>query len=195
MILQAASTRLTHEGDGTRDLQVPRQLFDAQKAAFARTTRSYAQRLDALVRLEASLRARRHDLAAAVAADFGGRAAEETLALELFPLLNEIRYARRHLKRWMAPQRAPVQWQFRPATARILHQPLGVVGILSPWNCPFFLTLAPLISVLAAGNHALLKPSELAPASAELIAGLIRSLFPPDYVTTILGGPDAAAAV
>src|SRR4051794_3337887 len=186
MMLPAARSRFEHEDDGARDLRGPRPLFDAQKAAFATATPSYAQRLDALARLEAALHGRRHELAAAVAADFGGRAAEETLALELFPLLNEIRYARWHLKRWMAPQRGAVQWLFWRASARFLHQPVGVVAILSPWNCPFFLTLAPLISVLAAGNHALLKPSELAPASAELIAGIIRSLFPPEYVTTIL---------
>jgi len=170
-----------------------RSLFEAQRRAFATTPPRYAQRLDALRGLEASLMKRRQEIAAAIAQDFGGRPAEETFALELFPLLNEIRHAYRNLKRWMAPQRAAVQWQFWPASARIVHQPLGVVGILSPWNCPFFLTLAPLTGVLAAGNHALLKPSELAPASAALIAAIVSDLFPPAYVATVLGGADTAA--
>src|SRR5258705_4655767 len=138
-----------------------RDLFNAQRRAFAANPPRYGQRLDALHALEASLMTRRHDIAAAVAEDFGGRPAEETFALELFPLLTEIRHACRNLKRWMAPRRAAVGWPFWPATARTVYQPLGVVGILSAWNCPFYLTLAPLTGVLAAGNHALLKPSEV----------------------------------
>jgi coniferyl-aldehyde dehydrogenase len=168
-------------------------LFDAQRRAFADHPPRYEQRLDALGALEAALGTRRQEIAAAVSEDFGGRPAEETFALELFPLLNEIRHARRNLKRWMAPQRAPVPWPFQPATARIVYQPLGVVGILSPWNCPLFLTLAPLTGVLAAGNHALLKPSELAPTSAGIIAAIISDLFPPEYVATIVGDAETAA--
>ena len=168
-------------------------LFDAQRRAFADNPPRYEQRLDALRALEASLTKRRHEIAAAISDDFGGRPAEETFALELFPLLNEIRHARRNLKRWMTPHRAPVAWPFQPSTARIVYQPLGVVGILSPWNCPLFLTLAPLTGVLAAGNHALLKPSELAPASAGIIAAIISDLFPPEYVATIVGDAETAA--
>jgi coniferyl-aldehyde dehydrogenase len=170
-----------------------RDLLEAQRRAFATSPPRYAQRVDALRALEESLSKRRHDIAAAIAEDFGGRPAEETFALELFPLLNEIRHACRNLKSWMKPRRAPVQWQFQPATARILYQPLGVVGILSPWNYPFFLTLAPLTGVLAAGNHALLKPSELAPASAELVVSILSDLFPREYVAAMTGGPDTAA--
>lgn len=170
-----------------------RDLFEAQRRAFATSPPRYAQRVDALRALGESLSKRRHDIAAAIAEDFGGRPAEETFALELFPLLNEIRHACRNLKSWMKPRRAPVQWQFWPATARILYQPLGVVGILAPWNYPFFLTLAPLTGVLAAGNHALLKPSELAPASAELVASILSDLFPREYVAAITGGADTAA--
>src|SRR3954466_11188494 len=89
-----------------------RGLFDAQRTAFATNPPNYAQRLDALRGLETSLMKRRREIAAAIAQDFGGRPAEETFALELFPLLNEIRHACRNLKRWMAPRRAAVQWQF-----------------------------------------------------------------------------------
>ena len=134
-------------------------LLAAQRRAFAARPPRYADRLDALRRLERALIARADDLAAAVSEDFGGRAAEETRALEIVPTLNEIRYARRHLKTWMAPRRAASQWQSWPAKARVVYQPLGVVGIVSPWNYPFYLTLAPLIGALAAGNPALIKPS------------------------------------
>jgi coniferyl-aldehyde dehydrogenase len=169
-------------------------LLAAQRRAFATQTPRYSDRLDALRRLESALIARAGDLVAAVSEDFGGRAAEETRALEIVPLLNEIRYARRHLKKWMAPRRAAVQWQAWPATARVTYQPLGVVGIVSPWNYPYYLTLAPLIGALAAGNHALVKPSELTPASAEFMKSLVAGLYPSEYVSMITGDADTAAA-
>jgi coniferyl-aldehyde dehydrogenase len=168
-------------------------LLAAQRAAFVSRPHGHAERVEALQALESALLTRRHDLAAAVSADFGGRAREETLALELFPLLNEIRCARRSLKQWMKPRRARTQWQFWPGTGRILHEPVGVVGILSTWNYPIFLSLAPLAGVLAAGNHALLKPSELAPRTAALIAEVLSGIYPASYVSVVAGGPDVAA--
>ena len=183
---------LTDVGHGSPDAGT---LLDLQRAAFAEDPPGYARRLDALRALERAIVTHQHDIVAAIAEDFGGRAAEETLALELFPLLNEIRYACRHLKGWMAPHRAPVQWQFWPARARVVYQPLGVVGVLSPWNYPFFLGLAPLAGILAAGNHALLKPSELAPASARLIQSIVAGSLAPSHVAVITGGADVAAAL
>jgi coniferyl-aldehyde dehydrogenase len=75
----------------------------------------------------------------------------------------------------------------------VQYQPLGVVGILSAWNYPVFLTLGPLVGAVAAGNHVMLKPSELAPRSAELIGSLIAELYPPDYITVVLGDSGVAA--
>ena len=170
-----------------------RDLLDAQRIAFAGRPPEYAERLDALRRLERALLQRQDDIAAAVSSDFGGRPAEETHALELFPLLLEIRHACRHLKRWMAPRRAPVPWPFWPAKAAFVHQPLGVVGILSTWNYPVFLSLAPLTGALAAGNHVLLKPSELAPATAVLLQDMLSELYPSTYVRVITGGAETAA--
>ena len=170
-----------------------RDLLDAQRIAFTRHQPGYAERLDALRRLERALLKRQDDIAAAVSLDFGGRPAEETRALELFPLLLEIRHACRHLQRWMAPRRAPVPWPFWPANAAVVHQPLGVVGILSPWNYPVFLSLAPVTGALAAGNHVLLKPSELAPATAALLQEMLSALYPSTYVSVITGGPETAA--
>ena len=176
------------------DAAQPAALLAAQRRAFAARPPCYADRLDALNRLERALIGRAADCVAAVSDDFGGRAPEETTALELVPLLNEIRYTRRRLRGWMDPRRASVQWQTWPATAHVTYQPLGVVGIVSPWNYPFYLTLTPLIGALAAGNHALIKPSETAPASAELMQSIIAELYAPEYVRVITGGPDVAAA-
>src|SRR5262249_42534702 len=154
---------------------------------FAASPPRYSERIDALRKLEGALLKRQDDITAAISDDFRGRAREETLALEVFPLLYEIRYACRHLKRWMAPRRVPVQWQFWPGKARVFYEPLGVVGILSTWNYPLYLTLAPFTGALSAGNHVLLKPSELAPATAELMKAIVSDLYPPEYVSVIIG--------
>src|SRR5262245_21969907 len=116
-----------------------KDLLDAQRKAFAERPPGYAARIDALRRLEAALLKRENDIVAAISRDFGGRSAEETRSLELFPLILEIRHARRNLGRWMKPARAPVAWPFWPARAAIHYRPLGVVGIVSPWNYPFYL--------------------------------------------------------
>ena len=168
-------------------------LLETQRCAFAARPPRYSERIDALRKLEGAMLKRQDDIIAAISDDFRGRAREETLALELFPLLYEIRYACRHLKRWMAPRRVPVQWQFWPGKARVFYEPLGVVGILSSWNYPLYLTLAPFTGALSAGNHVLLKPSELAPATAELMKAIVSDLYPPEYVSVIIGGPETAA--
>jgi coniferyl-aldehyde dehydrogenase len=171
-----------------------RALFEAQRTAFAAAPAGHAERVEALRGLDRLLARRQHDIADAVSEDFGGRARAETLALELLPVRNEIRHACASLKRWMRPRRARVQWQCWPATARISCQPLGVVGIVSSWNYPVFLALAPLTAALAAGNHALVKTSELAPATAAVLQAIVRELFPPAYASIVTGGADTAAA-
>ena len=167
-----------------------RAAFELQRSAARAHSPGYEERLRALRQLEQALLGRKVEIAKAISDDFGGRAVEETLALELFPLLNEIRYAIRHLRGWMAVQRAAVQWPFWPSAARVMYQPLGVVGILSTWNYPAYLSLAPAVGALAAGNHVLLKPSELAPATAEVLQRFVADIYSPEYVQVILG--DAA---
>ncbi len=151
--------------------------------------------MDALGKLEQSLLRNKDAIIGAIARDFGGRPAEETLTLELFPVLNEIRHARRRLEDWMTAERAPVAWQFWPGRAKVVYQPLGVVGIIAPWNYPLFLSFAPLVGAIAAGNHVMLKPSEQAPATAQLMQSIITKLYPPEYVTVILGEAEVAAGM
>ena len=169
-----------------------RASFETQRAAFRKNPPSYRDRIRTLRALERALLKQKDDIVQAISDDFGGRAPEETLSLELFPLLNEIRHSARHLKEWMEPRRADVPWQFWPARSQVFYQPLGVVGILAAWNYPLFLSLGPLVGALAAGNHVMLKPSELAPRTAELMASLIASLFPPEYVSVIVGDAEKA---
>ena len=131
-----------------------RELFEAQRSAFRSRASSHRERIDALKALEQALLRHKNDIVRAISEDYRGRAAEETLALELVPTLGEIREARKHLKAWTQPRAVPVGWQFQPARARIEMQPKGVVGILGAWNYPVFLTVGPAVGAIAAGNRA-----------------------------------------
>lgn len=168
-------------------------IFEQQREAFALGAPGYRRRMDALEKLGEALEEREERLASALDADFGGRSREETRLLELFPLHDQIRHARLHLRSWMKGKRVPGTWFLLPASARYEYQPLGVVGILGAWNYQLLLTLGPLVDALAAGNHVMLKPSEIAPRAAGEIAGLVEHTFDPGYVTCVTGGPDLAA--
>jgi len=169
-------------------------MLDAQRAAFAHEPPDAARRIRALRALLEGVRARREEFVQAIAEDFGGRARQETLLLEVFPLVDTIRHTIRHLPQWMRPRPAAAGWQFLPGRARVVYQPLGVVGIVGAWNYPLLLSLSPMVSALAAGNHAMLKPSELAPRTADLLERLVSDLFPADYVRVVTGGPETGAA-
>ena len=149
------------------------------------------RRLAALKRLVVENRA---EIAQAIDADFGGRAREETELMEIVPLLSGVGHALRSLRRWMRGERRHVAITFQPARAWIRYEPLGVIGIISPWNYPLFLSLGPLCDALAAGNRALLKPSELSPKFSELLARLVSEYFSPDEVAVATGGVEVAQA-
>jgi len=155
---------------------------------------SLAERRADLAKLKAAIHGKAETIAQVISADFGNRSRHESLIAEVFTALAGIRHATRHLGRWMRPKRVSVGVELLPGRARILYQPLGVVGIISPWNYPFQLAIMPLIAALAAGNRVMLKPSELTPRTAEFIAKLLAGLFPSDKVATVLGGPDIGAA-
>ena len=156
-------------------------------AARAEPTPTLACRRDRLRRLKALLDTDGPALIEAVRADFGQRSAEEIRLTELVVLQAELRHAMGRLRRWMRPRgvsTAPAYW---PGRARLMPQPLGVVGIISPWNYPLQLALAPLVGVLAAGNRALIKPSELTPHFSAALALAVARHFAPDEVTVIEG--------
>lgn len=169
-----------------------RAIFDLQGAAFRRAAPDHAKRIAALKTLEASVLDRKDEIVRATNEDFGGRARQETLVLELAPLVNGIRHTRRHLARWMRPRRVAAGINFFPARARVVYQPLGVVGILGAWNYPALLTLSPLVDAIAAGNHVMLKPSEIAPRTAEVLQKLIAESFPAEYISVVIGDAQLA---
>jgi coniferyl-aldehyde dehydrogenase len=170
-------------------------LFDAQRAAYlSRPFPAWPERAQHLRTLRTLLREHTDAIAATINADFGNRPRQETLLGEFFGSLNGIRDALAHGRRWMRPQRRSVGLWLRPASARVLPQPLGVVGIIVPWNYPLFLAVGPLIGALTAGNRVMLKMSEYAPGFAILFQQLIARYFDPDHITVITGGPETAQA-
>lgn len=173
----------------------PALLLAAQRRAFAaHPPLTAAQRRAALDALAQAILRWQDRLCAAVAEDFGHRPETETRMLEILPVLDEIAHLRRRLGGWMRPRRVSVGWRFLPSRARILRQPLGVVGIMAPWNYPLMLTLSPLANALAAGNHAMLKPSDLSPASAAALGAMLAEAFPESYVAVCPGDAELAAA-
>ena len=135
------------------------------------------QRLDRLARLRAAVSDNEGRFEQAISADFGHRCATETAIAETLLVLGEIRHAAKYLKKWMAPQRISTALQFMPARNRLIPQPLGVVGIIAPWNYPLQLTLAPAVAALAAGNRVMIKPSELVPRFSALLKEVIAAKF------------------
>jgi coniferyl-aldehyde dehydrogenase len=167
------------------------RLFALQRAAFARERYpSLAKRLDRLDRLAAIVRENGQRFIAALDHDFGGRSSHETRLAELYIVASEIADARRNLPRWMRPERVATPFHLKPARAHIERQPVGVTGVISPWNYPVQLALSPVVGALAAGNRVLLKPSELAPGTSALLRALVAERYAEDEFGVVLG--DAA---
>ena len=173
----------------------PAGILSLQREAFLRAgPPTLRERKAGIKKLMEAVKADAQEIAAAISADFGNRSRHETLLADVWPVLASARYTLRHLSFWMKPKRVPVGLELFPASARIVYQPLGVAGIISPWNYPFSLAMVPLIAALAAGNRVMLKPSELTPRTSEFLASFLAKLFPADRVATVLGGPETGAA-
>ena len=170
-----------------------RQLFDAQhRASRIDVAVPLAVRKGRLLRMKALLDNNGPALAQAVQADFGVRSLQLTEIADLFVLRTLLSHTLKSLGNWMKPVKVSTPLYLQPARAFLQRQPLGVVGVVSPWNYPVQLALGPVITALAAGNRVMLKPSELTPQTSALLAELIASVFTPDELCVVQG--DAAAA-
>jgi coniferyl-aldehyde dehydrogenase len=168
-------------------------LFDAQyQASRAQVDVPLAVRRDRLHRIKRILDDDGAALAAAVQADFGVRSPAMTEVADVFIIRSLLSHLSKHLARWMKPVKVATPVYLAPATAHIHRQPLGVVGIISPWNYPIQMALAPAATALAAGNRVLLKPSEMTPRTSALLADRIHHHFAADEFAVIEG--DAAVA-
>src|SRR5215213_392754 len=163
--------------------------FGRQRSAFAEqgglpldVRRAQLKALRALIKDKAEA------FADAVRDDFGWRSRHETLVAEVGVLLAAIDHALPRLSKWAKPERVAVGWRFWPARGMLLKQPLGVVGVVSPWNYPVQLALMPVVASLAAGCRALVKPSELTPATSALLSESLAEVFAPEILAAVVGG-------
>jgi coniferyl-aldehyde dehydrogenase len=162
--------------------------------AWQRSRPGYTQRRDDLQRLRDTLKRRLPEMVDTIAADFGHRSRHESLIADGMTVLNEIDHLRGALRGWMKPRRVGVGWRFWPARAEVRSEPVGVVGVISPWNYPVNLALIPLATAIASGNHVYLKPSEHTPRTTQFLRSLLAEVFPDDRVAVASGGADIAGA-
>lgn len=169
-------------------MEMQRRMFRTGK------TREYAFRMTALNRLEQSIRVNRDAIEEALKKDLN-KSAFEAYMTEIGLSLEEIRFAKRHLKQWMAAKWAPTPMAQFPARSFVTPEPYGVVLIMAPWNYPFSLCIEPLVGAIAAGNCCVVKPSAYAPATTAVLKKVIRLAFPPEYVAVVEGGREENAAL
>ena len=192
LVADAPARATANAAAPTAALETP---FAAQREAFAREMNPSLSvrrdRLDRLLRLTAT-----HEDAIidAVSADFGHRSRHETDLADIFVVLSAIRHTRRHVRRWMKARRVATPLHLLPATSEVIRQPLGVVGVISPWNYPLQLALLPVAAALAAGNRAMLKPSELTPRFSALLQRIVAESFAPDEFTVLPGDVELGRA-
>jgi coniferyl-aldehyde dehydrogenase len=183
--------------------------FDAQKAVMSEALQrqkaahlrdgppSLERRIDWLNRCIDLLVGRQTEIAKAVAADFGSRSPEATALTDVAGSIGPLKFARENVARWMRPEKrrtTPAILGLFGAKATVQWQPKGVVGVISPWNFPVNLTFAPLAGIFAAGNRAMIKPSEHTPATSELLKTMFAEAFSPDEVAVFTGGPEVGQA-
>lgn len=169
------------------------EVFKRQQQAFAANPFiERSERIQQLKALKKALIKYQDDLAKAVSADFGCRSLDETKLGDILPTVMSIDHTIKHLAKWMKPEKRSVSMLFQPAQAALMHQPLGVVGIMSPWNYPVFLAFGPLVAAISAGNRVMIKPSEFCPYSNRVLNQILQQVFTSDEVCMIEGDADIA---
>jgi coniferyl-aldehyde dehydrogenase len=180
-----------------RDAAVMLDILHAQRAAFtAELPVGAAVRKDRLRRAIALILDNKDRLVAAISEDFGHRSTEMTLVTDIMSSLKPLKHAIKHLDAWMKPENRPLDFPMKllGARARVEFQPKGVIGIISPWNFPVNLTFGPLAGVLAAGNRAMIKPSEFTPVTSALMKQLLETAFDRTEIAVVTGGAEAGKA-
>jgi len=171
------------------------RIFELQKKAFAAEPYPAANvrtaRLDALIHAVESNETR---IIEAINSDFSNRSRHETLFAEIIVSVSAAKAAKHNLKRWMRARAVATPLHMKPAKSRLEPQPLGVIGIISPWNYPVQLAFSPAAAALAAGNRVLIKPSELTPATSEVMRDIVRAEFDESVMAVITGGVEIGQA-
>ena len=168
--------------------------FQIQQQAFADSPYLSAQeRINDLKLLKAAILSKEKEIVLAMSEDYGFRSHDDTKIADILPTIMGINYAIKRIKKWMKPSKRHVGVLFQPAKGFVMYQPLGVVGIITPWNYPVFLALGPLSTALAAGNRVMIKMSEFTPATNKVLIQLINDCFGTDKVAVFDGGPSVSA--
>ncbi len=171
------------------DGQYLNELLAQQKHAYLNYPLPTAkERIDRLARLKRILVKYQDQFAEAINQDYGNRSIGETKIGELLTCLEHIKYYSKNLTRWMKPSKRHVGIIHQPAKAWVQYQPLGVIGIIAPWNYPLLLSIGPLICALAAGNHAMIKISSASAAFGEVLEKALAEAFPKELVAVVNGG-------
>lgn len=179
--------------ESSKQIQHMKHVFAEQKAAFRKNPMpSFQERVANLKKLRSMLMDNQDSIIKTISKDFSNRSADETKLAEILTTVHSIDYTLKNLKKWMAPEKKKISPLFQPATGHIQYQPLGMIGIISPWNYTVALSMGPLVASLAAGNRTMIKMSEFTPATSLLIERLIQDTFPQDLVCVING--DASVA-
>lgn len=192
--MAADTARLTdaEKTHGERDLE---RVFALQKKAYgAAPFPSYDERIASLEKIIRLVEANEEKFITAISADFGNRARHETMIAEIVVTVSGAKLAKSNLKKWMRPRGVATPLHMLPGKSKIEPQPLGVVGIIAPWNYPVQLALAPAVAALAAGNRVMIKPSELTPQTSEALKQAIASEFDEATCAVITGGVETGQA-
>ncbi len=179
--------------ESSKQIQHMKHVFTEQKAAFRKNPMpSLQERTANLKKLRKMLMDNQESIIRTISRDFSNRSADETKLAELMTTVHSIDYTLKNLKKWMEKDKKKISPLFQPATGFVQYQPLGIIGIISPWNYTIALSMGPLVAALAAGNRAMIKMSEFTPETSTFIEQLIQDTFPQDLVCVING--DAAVA-
>lgn len=171
------------------EVQNLHDLLAQQKSAYQRYPVPTAkERIERLARLKKVLVKYQDQIAEAINQDYGNRSISETKIGELLTCLEQIKYYSKHLTDWMKPSKRHVGIIHQPAKAWVQYQPLGVIGIITPWNYPLVLSIGPLICALAAGNHAMIKISSASMQFGEVLENILSEAFPSELVAVVTGG-------
>ena len=189
-----ADTTRPIDASPVRDAELDR-IFELQKNAFAAEPNpAYATRVARLDALIHAVEANEKRIIDAINSDFTNRSRHETLLAEIVVSISAAKGVKHNLKRWMRPRAVATPLHMLPARSRIEPQPLGVIGIISPWNYPLQLAFSPAAAALGAGNRVMIKPSELTPATAELMREIVRAEFDESVLAVVTGGVELGQA-
>lgn len=187
--------RALEEESATDLTLLPREAFERLRAGYRKEpSPTLEARLDRVKRLRTIVKRQQNAIVAAIRNDFGSRSPHETRMAEILAVVSQAKYIEDNLKAWMRSEPRKVALNFKPASAKVVVQPLGVVGVISPWNYPVQLGFGPMLIALAAGNRVLLKPSEFTPATSELMQRMVREVFDDELADVVLGAADVGEA-